>query len=218
MPLLQRFSLIIGILLLLYNCVQLTNAFSVRSRLTKYPLSTSSNILKTSRKRRSNARPTLLHASPIVELGSFPEVSPLSLSSSGDSLINHNTSCNYISSANAESFIPPTEYGLSASTNTIIFVIGLIPFLWATYEFWSRIAVGASFGTGADSVQIRPSSPTIIGKDGDLKKSRGRRVLGDDALYVAYFLFAVAILTVGISVFSVITSPGVSEIMSDGSL
>jgi hypothetical protein len=102
--------------------------------------------------------------------------------------------------------------GLSASTNTIVFIIGLIPFLWATYEFWSRIAVGASFGTGKDSIQIKPSSEgmksfTTIGKDGDLKASRGQQVLGDDALLVAYFLFAVAIGSVGIAVYSVITSP-----------
>ncbi len=105
--------------------------------------------------------------------------------------------------------------GLSPLANTIVFIIGIIPFLWATYEFWSRIAVGSSFGTGQDSIQIRPSSEamknvTMIGKDGDLKKSRGQRVLGDDALIVAYFLFAVAIGSVGIAVYSVITSPIVS--------
>ena len=102
--------------------------------------------------------------------------------------------------------------GLSASTNTIVFIIGLIPFLWATYEFWSRIAVGASFGTGSDSIQIRPQSEemkqlTTIGIEGDLKKSRGQQVLGDDALIVAYILFAIAIGSVGIAVYSVVSSP-----------
>ncbi len=98
---------------------------------------------------------------------------------------------------------------LSSSTNIIIFIIGLIPFLWATYEFWSRIAVGASFGTGKDSIQIKPSSSsplTTIGKDNDMMKSRGRRVLGDDALYVAYLLFVIAIGSVGIAIYSVLSS------------
>ena len=95
--------------------------------------------------------------------------------------------------------------GLSPLANTIVFIIGIIPFLWATYEFWSRIAVGASFGTGADSIQIRPSTRTI-GEDGNPLKSRGQQVLGDDALVVAYILFGVAIASVGIAVYSVISS------------
>ena len=117
--------------------------------------------------------------------------------------------------------------GLSTSTNIIIFIIGIIPFLWATYEFWSRIAVGASFGTGKDSIQIKPSSSNnddddengmteqiirTIGKDNDLSKSRGRRVLGDDALFIAYVLFGIAIGSVGIAVFSVLTSTPPSNI------
>ena len=111
--------------------------------------------------------------------------------------------------------------GLSPTANTIVFIIGIIPFLWATYEFWSRIAVGASFGTGSDSIQIRPSStstPTstststststtrTIGQDGNPIKSRGQQVLGDDALLVAYVLFAIAIGSVGIAVYSVLSS------------
>lgn len=104
-------------------------------------------------------------------------------------------------------FVPSSIDGgmLSGTTNTIVFIIGIIPFLWATYEFWSRIAVGASFGTGKDSIQIRPS--TTIGTDDDRRKSRGQQVLGDDALVVAYALFAVAIASVGIAVYSVISSP-----------
>jgi hypothetical protein len=103
---------------------------------------------------------------------------------------------------------PPTIQSLSPTTNTFIFIIGIIPFLWATYEFWSRIAVGKNFGTGSDSIQIRPpsSSKTTIGKDGDPLKSRGQRVLGDDALLVAYVLFAVAIGAVGIAIYSVIST------------
>lgn len=100
----------------------------------------------------------------------------------------------------------PTVEGLSPEANVAIFIIGIIPFIWATYEFWSRIAVGASFGTGSDSIQIRPST-TTIGRDGDRRSSRGQQILGDDALIVAYFLFAVAIGSVSIAVYSVITSP-----------
>mmetsp|Transcript_10907 Transcript_10907/g.19417 ORF Transcript_10907/g.19417 Transcript_10907/m.19417 type:complete len:192 (-) Transcript_10907:1471-2046(-) len=37
-------------------------------------------------------------------------------------------------------------------SDLIVFVLGSIPFLWATWEFWRRIAVGAPFGTGSDSV------------------------------------------------------------------
>lgn len=100
----------------------------------------------------------------------------------------------------------PAVEGLSPEANIIVFIIGIIPFIWATYEFWSRIAVGASFGTGADSIQIRPSS-TTIGKDGEPLKSRGQQVLGDDALVVAYILFAIAISSVSIALYSVISSP-----------
>lgn len=68
--------------------------------------------------------------------------------------------------------------------------------------------MGASFGTGSDSIQIqKPSVMRTIGKDGDLNKSRGRQVLGDGALFVAYVLFAVAIGSVGIAVYSVVSSP-----------
>ena len=100
----------------------------------------------------------------------------------------------------------PQIEGLTPTQNVIIFIIGIFPFLWATYEFWSRIAVGASFGTGSDSIQIRPST-TTIGTNDDRRKSRGQQVLGDDALIVAYFLFAVAIGSVGIAIYSVISSP-----------
>jgi len=109
---------------------------------------------------------------------------------------------------------PVVVEGLSPTTNTIVFVLGLIPFIWATYEFWSRIAVGASFGTGADSIQIVPGASSddsggkvTIGEDGNLSKSRGRKVLGDDALAVAYVLFAIVIASVGITVYSVLSSP-----------
>ena len=68
--------------------------------------------------------------------------------------------------------------------DTAVFAIGVIPFAWATWEFWRRIVGGESFGTGSDSV--------IIGEDLNPESSRGRRVLGNDALAVAYVLFGVA--------------------------
>ena len=54
-------------------------------------------------------------------------------------------------------------------SDTLVFIAGIIPFAWATVEFWRRIAVGASFGTGQDSV-------VIIGEDNEPQSSRGRRV------------------------------------------
>ena len=69
--------------------------------------------------------------------------------------------------------------------DTGVFVIGCIPFLWATWEFWRRIAVGASFGTGKDAVvfdtgddadddQIGSNNSEFIGGD-DAVKSEIRR-------------------------------------------
>ena len=101
---------------------------------------------------------------------------------------------------------------LSTTTNILVFIIGIIPFLWATYEFWRRIAVGASFGTGSESVII-PSpfadddDMIMIGEDNNPNSSRGRRTLDRGALTVAYVLFAVAAGSVAIAVASVVTSP-----------
>jgi hypothetical protein len=91
---------------------------------------------------------------------------------------------------------------LSPTTTWIVFVMGIIPFAWATIEFWRRIAVGASFGTGSDSVVFT----TTIGQDDAPASSRGRRVLGTGALTVAYILFAVATAVIGLVVWSVVTT------------
>jgi hypothetical protein len=97
---------------------------------------------------------------------------------------------------------------LSTETTLAVFIIGLIPFIWATIEFWRRIAVGASFGTGKDSVVIpRPDEVITIGEDGNPESSRGRRTLDKGALTVAYVLFAVAAGSVGIAVASVVMGP-----------
>ena len=113
--------------------------------------------------------------------------------------------------------LPPSAEALSPATNVAVFVVGLIPFAWATVEFWRRIAVGATFGTGKDSVVIpRPQdvlldddgNPLItIGEDANPASSRGRQVLGKDALVVAYLLFGIAAAAVGISVMIVVTAP-----------
>ena len=99
---------------------------------------------------------------------------------------------------------------LSPTTTVLVFLIGLIPFLWATYEFWRRIAVGASFGTGSDSVII-PSpfdeDQITIGEDNNPNSSRGRRSLDKGALTVAYVLFAVAGGSIAIALASVLMSP-----------
>ena len=73
--------------------------------------------------------------------------------------------------------------GITAQ-DSAVFAISIVPFLWATVEFWRRIAVGEPFGTGTDSV--------IIGEDANPDSSRGRRVLGQDAFFAAYVLFGVA--------------------------
>jgi len=74
--------------------------------------------------------------------------------------------------------------------------------------------VGASFGTGKDSVVI-PSpfddetddNLIAIGEDNNPTSSRGRQTLDRGALAVAYVLFAVAGGSVAIAVASVMMGP-----------
>lgn len=88
---------------------------------------------------------------------------------------------------------------LSKETTIVVFVVGVIPFAIATFEFWRRIAVGASFGTNDPVV--------FIGEDNAPSSSRGKQVLGRDSLITAYIIFAVVIAVLGLVVFSVVTSP-----------
>ena len=75
--------------------------------------------------------------------------------------------------------------------------------------------MGASFGTGSDSVVIpspfdeddNDSDFIMIGEDGKPSSSRGRRTLDRGALTVAYILFAVAGGSVAIAVASVLMGP-----------
>lgn len=99
----------------------------------------------------------------------------------------------------------PAVYAQSKSTTILVFVLGLVPFGWATIEFWRRIAVGESFGTGSDSI-------VIIGEDDAPESSRGRRVLGKGALAIAYILFGVSALVLGVALYSVIVMPDSSYV------
>jgi hypothetical protein len=84
------------------------------------------------------------------------------------------------------------------NTDFWIFLVGIFPFAWATVEFWRRIMFGESFGTGTDSV--------VIGMDDAPADSRGRRLLGRGALITAYILFVIAFGTIGIVLYSVVSS------------
>jgi hypothetical protein len=90
--------------------------------------------------------------------------------------------------------------GLSRTTNVLVFLAGVFPFAWATVDFWRRIAVGDSFGTGADSVVFS------IGEDDAPESSRGRRVLGKGAMITAYILFAIAFGIIALVLVAVITT------------
>ena len=127
----------------------------------------------------------------------------------GDSLLAAASSLGWISHTATDVAAATTtdadqETGLLSNQAIIAtFIIGLIPFAVATVEFWRRIAVGGSFGTGQDSV-------VIIGQDDAPLSSRGRRVLGKGALVTAYILFGVAAAVLGIVLYAVISSSSLS--------
>mmetsp|Transcript_18945 Transcript_18945/g.48834 ORF Transcript_18945/g.48834 Transcript_18945/m.48834 type:complete len:148 (-) Transcript_18945:139-582(-) len=78
--------------------------------------------------------------------------------------------------------------------DTAIFVLGMIPFVWASNEFWRRIAVDEPFGTTRDSVRIRDTDDMD-----DLGRPDGsRRVLGKGAIRVANLLFAAVAATLAL--------------------
>ncbi|GKY97977.1 hypothetical protein MPSEU_000755800 [Mayamaea pseudoterrestris] len=97
-----------------------------------------------------------------------------------------------------------STFALSPTQTILVFIIGVIPFAIATYEFWRRIAFGESFGTGSDSI-------VIIGEEDAPESSRGQRVLGKGALVVAYALFAIAAAVLGLVIYSVTTSATLPE-------
>mmetsp|Transcript_62997 Transcript_62997/g.136783 ORF Transcript_62997/g.136783 Transcript_62997/m.136783 type:complete len:251 (+) Transcript_62997:52-804(+) len=106
--------------------------------------------------------------------------------------------------------------------NSVIFLACCVPFAYATYEFWRRIAFGQEFGTGEDSIVFAtPEDEEAarkvleakrqegsgekkrrpVGKEGkvtigmDPETNRGRQVMGPDALYAAYGLMVIAALS-----------------------
>ena len=86
--------------------------------------------------------------------------------------------------------------------DTIIFVLGCVPFVYAGIEFWTRIANGDSFGTGKDSVVIKPLGEQYEGN---------KRVLGQDAMIAARVLFGIAFASaalVAVAVFDVVSNTG----------
>jgi hypothetical protein len=93
---------------------------------------------------------------------------------------------------------------LLKSSDFWVFLAGIFPFAWATVEFWRRIAFGEPFGTSADSV--------VIGIDDSPQDSRGRRVLGKDALITAYILFALAFGTIGVVFYAIFSSDAPPEV------
>jgi hypothetical protein len=101
---------------------------------------------------------------------------------------------------------------LSKEMTVLIFIIGIIPFIIATYEFWRRIAVGATFGTGNDSVVFPTTGITTIGEDNAPSSSRGKQILGQDSLITAYLIFTTVAIVLGIVLYAVVTSPIPSSI------
>lgn len=88
-----------------------------------------------------------------------------------------------------------------SNINVWIFLAGLVPFGWATIEFWRRIAVGEPFGTSSNT-------SVYIGNEFVPNESRGRRrVLDRGAFVVAYVLFGIAAITIGIALYALLTSP-----------
>mmetsp|Transcript_2376 Transcript_2376/g.6339 ORF Transcript_2376/g.6339 Transcript_2376/m.6339 type:complete len:128 (+) Transcript_2376:195-578(+) len=101
--------------------------------------------------------------------------------------------------------------------DSAVFVVGTVPFLWATVEFWTRIAKGKPFGTGKDSVvfdtgredwaQEDAARGMDANKDGAVaaeqrgtaedgakqgRRPGAQRILTKGALRLAYFLMLMA--------------------------
>ena len=143
-----------------------------------------------------------------VDLGatSFAEFSSSMIASVSSSMDSSSGSFN--SSSSSSNFALDSDLHMS---DTLVFIAGIIPFAWATVEFWRRIAVGESFGTGKDSV-------VIIGEDDVPQSSRGRRTLGKGALVAAYILFGIAIGVLGLTFASILNSPPEPMILPSSSI
>jgi len=86
--------------------------------------------------------------------------------------------------AAAGPFVPQ---GVTA-LDTGVFVVGIIPFIWAAVSFWTRIVNGQPFGTGKDSVVIDTGREDWKAADG----TGSSRILSAGALRLAYVLMAFA--------------------------
>ena len=82
------------------------------------------------------------------------------------------------------------------TADTVVFLIGLFPFVWATREFLRRVSLGLPFGTGNDSV-VFPR------EDDDGTPGAARQRLSKPALYAAYALFAAAAGSVALALYAV---------------
>lgn len=103
--------------------------------------------------------------------------------------------------------VDDAAFALSPQMTVIVFIIGVIPFVIATFEFWRRIAVGAPFGTGSDSVVFPMTNVTIGIDDVSPLSSRGKQTLGTDSLITAYLIFATVGVVLGIVFYAILTSP-----------
>lgn len=113
--------------------------------------------------------------------------------------------------------------------NAVALLAGSIPFLYAAWEFWRRIAFGQQFGTGDDPVVFsKPGDPLIvkeaqvkpkkIGRQGkitigmDPDTNRGRQTLGIDALGFAYVLMFFA--ASGVIASAIAAYPEITKVVS----
>lgn len=72
------------------------------------------------------------------------------------------------------------------NSDIAVFIAGVIPFVWATGEFWRRVLKGEVFGTGKDRVIFDQSF------NDNASSASGGRKLTSTALSAAYGLFAIA--------------------------
>ena len=172
--------------------------------------------------RRTQVRPVLAALPPPT----LEEIVDDPLMTTTRTALDFTTETTTMTTTTTPSFADSDVLQLSPEVTVAIFVIGLIPFAVATIEFWRRIAVGEPFGTGRDSVIIpgadstntttmTTTTTTFIGKDNAPQSSRGRRILGKDALIAAYFLFAVAAAVLALVMVSVLTSDPVFPTVVD---
>ena len=142
---------------------------------------------KSCRGRTCTTTITTTKAAPLIS-----SISPIASSSSATTTKMTTTALNALAATD-----------LLSNSDVWVFLAGIFPFAWATYEFWRRIMFGESFGTGSDRV--------IIGMEDSPSDSRGARVLGRGALVTAYAIFVCAFATLAVVGYSVATSEAPSQ-------